>query len=793
MNYTHILKRFFCLALGMVLLGGAAFAQATTDIELTVTNSNAGGAQTSTVNFGVNPAATNGLDGGLGEADPPAPPGAWYVVFVSHGSGTLGNGSPVDFRPYTGAAQTDLYKVKWTVENGAADYPVTITWNSALVAASYTGAVTIQDAFGGIFHNVNMKTANSVTVTNSSIDNLVISATGPQNPPSGLSISGCPMNFGVVTYPTPGTGVQTLTISNTGATPLVIDNVASDNAKFVVTSPTFPQTIAVGGPAVTVTITYTATAVQTDNAVLTITYNGASTTTCAATAIASSGEGLYMSSPAADHFDNQTGKTTNVGLKYSTVGNNIQGLQFTVDAPYSILRINSVSAGPDLPAPPIGKSWNFDYEVTNAVSGSSVQIVLYGSDSTVVIPVGDYDDLFRINYEIRDTNLCNAGTDCDSVQTHMTISSVESSLNTYLATTAGVVIDNNRKSNTINVYSSSARGDVNCDDQVNVLDILEIIDHIQDRKTLATWQLNRGDMHPWSAGFASSSIFCDGTNYGNSSLNVNDVVIMVNAILNAHWPSGSQLFSVRPVEEKGNVNGGKSSDEVETGKGGATGQSAAGLYDVKFDLTVAENGINVDMHNVVAVKGVQLFLKAGGATDDLVVRLAAAYENFTVSSLVVGDSVRILIYSLGGDAIPPSNANLMEIPFSVINPKDVMVIEPVIAGGPQNQPLKVEYDLKVAAPSAVPNDEAVKFFSMNSTPNPFTGTAMVNYTLASSGDVTMVVTDAAGKEVVRLVDGAQSAGRHTVEFNAAGLADGSYYCTLTAGGKSATQKLVLTR
>ena len=60
----NILSRLSGLALGMLLLGATAFAQST-DIPVTITNNGTGAtAGTGTINFGVNPNATTGVDDG---------------------------------------------------------------------------------------------------------------------------------------------------------------------------------------------------------------------------------------------------------------------------------------------------------------------------------------------------------------------------------------------------------------------------------------------------------------------------------------------------------------------------------------------------------------------------------------------------------------------------------------------------------------------------------------------------------------------------------------------------------
>jgi len=55
-------------------------------------------------------------------------------------------------------------------------------------------------------------------------------------------------------------------------------------------------------------------------------------------------------------------------------------------------------------------------------------------------------------------------------------------------------------------------------------------------------------------------------------------------------------------------------------------------------------------------------------------------------------------------------------------------------------------------------------------PNPFNPSTRLSYDLAAAGSVTLTVYDLLGREVRRLVNGRQSAGRHTVEWDGGGVA-----------------------
>ncbi|MFO7675294.1 MAG: T9SS type A sorting domain-containing protein [bacterium] len=74
--------------------------------------------------------------------------------------------------------------------------------------------------------------------------------------------------------------------------------------------------------------------------------------------------------------------------------------------------------------------------------------------------------------------------------------------------------------------------------------------------------------------------------------------------------------------------------------------------------------------------------------------------------------------------------------------------------------------------------------------NPVTDRALLSYELPHGGPVSCTVRDAAGREVARLLDATQAAGRHTVAWDAADAAPGVYFLELATGGTASAARLV---
>jgi len=76
-------------------------------------------------------------------------------------------------------------------------------------------------------------------------------------------------------------------------------------------------------------------------------------------------------------------------------------------------------------------------------------------------------------------------------------------------------------------------------------------------------------------------------------------------------------------------------------------------------------------------------------------------------------------------------------------------------------------------------------------PNPFNPSSTINYGLKNEGHVEIMVYDATGRLVDELVNQHQTAGYHSITWNASNQASGMYFAKMIAGDVVQTQKLVL--
>ena len=76
-------------------------------------------------------------------------------------------------------------------------------------------------------------------------------------------------------------------------------------------------------------------------------------------------------------------------------------------------------------------------------------------------------------------------------------------------------------------------------------------------------------------------------------------------------------------------------------------------------------------------------------------------------------------------------------------------------------------------------------------PNPFNPETNLTFDLPEAGNVSLVIYDVNGREIVRLVDGWRQAGVYEAAFNASSLSSGIYFARLQAGDFQQTRKLLL--
>ena len=150
--------------------------------------------------------------------------------------------------------------------------------------------------------------------------------------------------------------------------------------------------------------------------------------------------------------------------------------------------------------------------------------------------------------------------------------------------------------------------------------------------------------------------------------------------------------------------------------------------------------------------------------------------------------IRGLVFSLQGQALPGN------LPFEFVNVEgfdgtSTIEFKDIILADSNGKGVDVQaqtYDISFSA-SLLP----VKTELTDSYPNPFNPTISINYGLQKDGYIEIMVYDASGRLVEELVNQNQTAGYHSITWNASNQASGMYFAKMVAGDVVQTQKLVL--
>jgi hypothetical protein len=457
---------------------------------------------------------------------------------------------------------------------------------------------------------------------------------------------------------------------------------------------------------------------------------------------------LFFSTLQRTVFDHMTGVVDTLGIRVS--GYPLHAVQFSLKTDGQLL-FRSIRHMFD-PA-----KWTLSYTVFRGsqnnffATDDSINVVLYGNDSNS-LPGGEFPSAILITYDV--VNITNP-----LEMSHLRLSNILGSL--FDGSDGNV---NSTGDETITVKNRTAKGDVNFDDHIDILDLLLVVDHITGKSTLTGGSFAAADLYPYPA--------------GDGLVNVQDVSLLQSIILNGVYPDGQRVSKVAPTNIALKASP-SSSEFTKVGNG----------TDVRVTVHVTKSGIAVRLENAVAVKGMQMEFANVPVVPQGMKVTSALGEAFYGQN---NGALTVLLYSTKGEMLDAGDRTVAVLPFSISDPTAVSVAGVVLAGKDSKLIVKSE-----AVLSNEPIEELPTAFGLEQNyPNPFNPSTDIRFSVPQAGNVKITVYDLLGSEVCTLVSGQFEQGTQVVRWDGKdsrgnSLSSGTYIYRMEAGTLVQTRKMLL--
>ncbi len=432
----------------------------------------------------------------------------------------------------------------------------------------------------------------------------------------------------------------------------------------------------------------------------------------------------------------------------------------------TILTFQSIEKGSDVSSP----NWSLQYQVfrgpltSNGASVDSVYVLLYNLQQNSGLTAGDYDSLLKVNYRVADLPALQ-----DSAKSSFKIAFAQAS--TFQGNP--ISITPSRDEFRVKVFNrASSFGDVNGDGSIDILDLINVVDHIIGRDSLdttptpgfVTSEFERANIAPWTIGAASPN--------PDAVVNVQDLAVIQNIILTGFLPSGTQLNKSTSMSKI--VASLQKSDAAKT----------------KVILYVTEEGISVKANSEYAIRGIQLELdNIKGSTSNMIIdsRLGGGFYYQS------NELLRVLLYDQAGKATVDAGENFIaNMPFEFNNPNELK-IEKVIVVNTSNQKIgEISVEVIYTNAPEIPVDYSLS----QNFPNPFNPTTSLQFSVPKDGFVSLKVYDMLGQEVATLFAGEAKRGTYTLNWNGKDdsgnmVSSGSYIYRINANGEFIQSKKMI--
>lgn len=229
--------------------------------------------------------------------------------------------------------------------------------------------------------------------------------------------------------------------------------------------------------------------------------------------------------------------------------------------------------------------------------------------------------------------------------------------------------------------------------------------------------------------------------------------------------------------------------------GGTGGSAAVALGDALL-LPTGESVFSVSLTSDVATAGLQMTLNYDPHRVRVgTPRFVDGLEGLEMVSNVVGDEIRVLVYSLSGQQLPSNMDGFILVPVDPIEGTSLVDVSQVIVADQQAQILPVTITNGTVRVTGAA--EPAKFALIGANPNPFNPSTTISYEVPALSHITLTVYNLLGQEVIRLVDENAVPGRYSVSWrglntSGASVASGIYLYRLSSStGFTSTRRMTL--
>ncbi len=423
------------------------------------------------------------------------------------------------------------------------------------------------------------------------------------------------------------------------------------------------------------------------------------------------------------------------------------------------LVLRSISRGASIPA----NQFNFSYEIYRGPflpDGSSidtVKIVILGNGSNAIMADQDDQNIIEFSYDI----LSISG---DTMKTYNHLSDVIGATGSPV-TNADLGTGPDETINIINRTLEGMLGDVNLDNQVNILDILLMIDYIIGRVQFSSSQFLNGDISPWTLGTPVPT--------RDGKIDVLDLAVLQNIVLTGKYPSNS------PVHKA-------SANSFNFATKGVHKLSPD--MDAKVTFYFTKKGISIGLETLEKVKGLQIELSNIGLPIPQNTKMTSIFNQ----ALYYQDnsSLRMLSYDDHSETLEAGEYLIASIPIDLVNPEDLVVENLIVADENDNPMQNVEVEISYES-SSIPDNYTLS----QNYPNPFNPTTLIKFSVPKDDFVTIKVYDIIGQEITTLFSGYTKAGIHTLSWNGLDrngkqVSSGSYIYRMTTGEFIQSKKML---